>query len=222
MRIIRLLLTALAAITMALLTPAAPATADTSRSFPGCPVLHEGDPSGTCVERLQHSLNAVNDGYDLDADGQFGSATRIAVLDFQGRNHLGADGIVGASTADELERQALQRASVDTPSPGPELTPSERCRLIGPGWIVLGEDRCVRDGVIPLGLDPLECAREEVALKQFEESLKIGYPIDVARQAAEDAVKKLSTVATVVSVFDCMFVDIDPETRQAYESVPMP
>ena len=83
------------------------AAADTGpRSFPGCPLLLEDRSTGDCVIRLQNDLNAVNEGYHLDPDGTFGADTRIAVLDFQGRNPPGADGNVGAVTADQLSRQA--------------------------------------------------------------------------------------------------------------------
>jgi peptidoglycan hydrolase-like protein with peptidoglycan-binding domain len=100
-----------------LLAGAGTAVAAPSGSFPGCPVLSEGNSSGPCVERLQVDLNTVNSGYHLTQDGVFGVGTRIAVLDFQGRNHLGADGIVGASTADELTRQSQAEGAVPTPSP---------------------------------------------------------------------------------------------------------
>ena len=62
------------------------------------------------------SLNASApgpEGYDLTPDGKFGRLTRIAVLDFQGRNHLPADGNVGPVTANAL----LDQTSVGTPSP---------------------------------------------------------------------------------------------------------
>jgi peptidoglycan hydrolase-like protein with peptidoglycan-binding domain len=99
------------------------------RGFPGCPKLSEGDESD-CVKQLQHALNTVNSAYNLKEDRKFGPDTRIAVLDFQGRNHLGADGIVGATTADELARQAQQNASVaaprSTPIPQNDTPPSAK------------------------------------------------------------------------------------------------
>lgn len=78
-----------------------------SGSFVGCPLLLEGQESD-CVFILQHYLNAVDDSYDpgesydVPEDGYFGPATRIAVLDFQGRNDLPADGNVGPETAERL------------------------------------------------------------------------------------------------------------------------
>jgi peptidoglycan hydrolase-like protein with peptidoglycan-binding domain len=98
----------LVASTLAILVytgPAAAANDDANvRSFPGCPLLIERF-SGDCVVQLHRALNSVNSAYGLTEDGKFGPMTRIAVLDFQGRNHLGADGNVGGITADELLRQ---------------------------------------------------------------------------------------------------------------------
>jgi peptidoglycan hydrolase-like protein with peptidoglycan-binding domain len=80
-----------------------------------------------CVMELQKDLNAVNDGYHLDPDGEFGADTRIAVLDFQGRNHLGADGNVGAATADELSRQAaIAGGKQEQPAPPVDPQPERR------------------------------------------------------------------------------------------------
>ena len=75
-----------------------------SRSYQGCPLLIEAEATNpqNCVQRLQNDLNRDNPGYNLDPDGKFGRLTRIAVLDFQGRHHLPADGNVGGITADAL------------------------------------------------------------------------------------------------------------------------
>ena len=62
------------------------------------PQLSRGD-KGDKVRVLQELLRGK--GYDLGtygADGDFGGATRSAVVAFQVRNHLGADGIVGKNT----------------------------------------------------------------------------------------------------------------------------
>jgi hypothetical protein len=69
-------------------------------SFSGCPVLREGvENDDLCVTTLQEYLQQENPAHNLPATGFFGAQTRIAVLDFQGRNGLGADGIVGRETA---------------------------------------------------------------------------------------------------------------------------
>lgn len=52
--------------------------------------------SGSDVKKLQEMLN--NNGYSLDVDGQFGSKTQSAVQDYQKKNGLDVDGIVGTNT----------------------------------------------------------------------------------------------------------------------------
>lgn len=69
------------------------------------PQLSKGD-KGDKVRVLQELLRGK--GYDLGAystDGDFGGATRSAVVAFQVRNHLGADGIVGKNTWRKLLRE---------------------------------------------------------------------------------------------------------------------
>jgi peptidoglycan hydrolase-like protein with peptidoglycan-binding domain len=96
------------------------AFADTGSSLPGCPQLDEGDVD-PCVARLQMMLNKVRPEYSLPGTTTFGEKTRIALLDFQGRNLLGADGRFGTTTAYELQRQydAAQRGAVGSPQPKP-------------------------------------------------------------------------------------------------------
>ena len=52
--------------------------------------------SGEEVKKLQRELNKK--GYKLDVDGQFGSKTQSAVKDYQKKNNLAVDGIVGNNT----------------------------------------------------------------------------------------------------------------------------
>lgn len=69
------------------------------------PQLSKGD-KGDKVRVLQELLRGK--GYDLGtygADGDFGGATRGAVMAFQVRNHLSADGIVGRNTWSKLLRE---------------------------------------------------------------------------------------------------------------------
>lgn len=51
---------------------------------------------GSDVTELQKLLN--NNGYNLDVDGNFGSKTQAAVKDYQQKNGLAVDGIVGTNT----------------------------------------------------------------------------------------------------------------------------
>ena len=52
--------------------------------------------SGEEVKKLQTELN--KHGYNLEVDGQFGSKTQSAVKDYQKKNNLSVDGIVGENT----------------------------------------------------------------------------------------------------------------------------
>ena len=52
--------------------------------------------SGEMVKQLQTKLNSK--GYKLVADGDFGNKTLEAVKDFQSKNKLAVDGIVGVKT----------------------------------------------------------------------------------------------------------------------------
>ena len=52
--------------------------------------------SGNDVKTLQELLN--QNGYNLDVDGQFGQKTQAAVKDYQTKNKLTVDGIVGTNT----------------------------------------------------------------------------------------------------------------------------
>ena len=52
--------------------------------------------SGDDVKTLQELLN--QNGYSLDVDGRFGPKTRAAVEDYQTKNNLKVDGIVGTNT----------------------------------------------------------------------------------------------------------------------------
>lgn len=60
------------------------------------PTLRRGN-QGEAVEELQALLNAKF-GFSLEIDGNFGSATETAVKEFQKKNGLTADGIVGKKT----------------------------------------------------------------------------------------------------------------------------
>jgi peptidoglycan hydrolase-like protein with peptidoglycan-binding domain len=68
------------------------------------PTLHHGD-RGRSVERLQHGLH-------IGADGVFGRGTVRAVKRFQRRHGLHADGVVGAATWRMLRRSLHRRHSV--------------------------------------------------------------------------------------------------------------
>jgi peptidoglycan hydrolase-like protein with peptidoglycan-binding domain len=57
--------------------------------------VRRGD-TGAGVEQIQTALKAA--GYDIGVDGVFGQITDRAVRDYQGKNGLAVDGIVGPNT----------------------------------------------------------------------------------------------------------------------------
>ena len=61
--------------------------------------LELGD-TGEAVKLLQNKL--ISKGYKLIADGNFGNNTNKAIIDFQSKNGLVADGIVGTKTLEKL------------------------------------------------------------------------------------------------------------------------
>ena len=58
---------------------------------------------GKAVVELQQAL--VDQGYELDVDGDFGDATDAALRDFQASNELDVDGIAGPETWAMLEAE---------------------------------------------------------------------------------------------------------------------
>lgn len=184
---------------------------DMPSSLVDCPKLSEGDESG-CVQLLQIELDAINSGYNLQQDSKFGPATRIAVLDFQGRNHLGADGIVGPATESELQRQ-FDQVSVPTPTRGaPELTPMQVCEAIGgEGWIPDHDGGCDPDGAIPLGRAPWDCAQDALGKKVVEEFKKKwaeeGAEAAAKAGTAEGAKSLAKKLAAAGGIFKCILWD---------------
>jgi hypothetical protein len=90
-----------------------------------CPLLLENKSTGTCVALLQHALNKTGAPYNLPEGkqpgaGTFGAATRIAVLDFQGRNGLAADGNAGPQVIRALVAQVgdVRPPDITAPPPG--------------------------------------------------------------------------------------------------------
>jgi tetratricopeptide (TPR) repeat protein len=74
----------------------AEASAQPAFSLPEGEVLRLGE-RGEAVQQLQEALKRL--GYDLDTvDGRFGDSTRKAVMAFQTKNKLKADGLVGPKT----------------------------------------------------------------------------------------------------------------------------
>jgi peptidoglycan hydrolase-like protein with peptidoglycan-binding domain len=79
-------------------------------------VFKLGD-KGDTVKEIQQKLNKF--GYKLSVDGSFGAATKSAVLDFQKRNKINPDGMVGAETLAKLDK----KPTVETLYKPPATTP---------------------------------------------------------------------------------------------------
>ena len=79
--------------------------------------------SGSAVKTLQTKLNKV--GYALAVDGDFGEKTKTAVLSFQRKYGLVADGIVGPKTSAKLD------SVVAGLSPVPSSVPSKTPKWVG-------------------------------------------------------------------------------------------
>ena len=62
--------------------------------------VHQGD-TGAGVKQIQLAL--VAHGYKVGTDGQFGPQTKQAVVDFQKKNGLSPDGVVGPATWAKLQ-----------------------------------------------------------------------------------------------------------------------
>ncbi len=69
------------------------------------------------VRQLQEKLNKL--GYNLDVDGIFGGGCHNAVLDFQNKNGLGTDGIVGTGTWNAID--LVLKATTESASTATEL-----------------------------------------------------------------------------------------------------
>jgi predicted chitinase len=75
-------------------SPDNPGSGDEAPAYPGS-VLRQGS-RGANVRTMQQRLSDL--GYTLDVDGNFGPGTGRAVVAFQQKNNLGADGMVGPAT----------------------------------------------------------------------------------------------------------------------------
>ncbi len=85
------------------------------------PVIRSGA-TGESVVKLQTRLQELGY-YTGTVDGQFGPGTRSAVIAFQQRNNLQADGIVGPATTEVLYSGDALPAITPVPTPVPTPTP---------------------------------------------------------------------------------------------------
>lgn len=77
---------------------------------------------GSDVKSLQEMLNT--NGYKLDVDGIFGVKTQAAVKDYQKKNNLAVDGIVGTNTWGALTKVSPNAATTTNATTTAKKTPS--------------------------------------------------------------------------------------------------
>ncbi len=78
--------------------------------------------SGESVRELQEKLNSYGN-YGLQTDGVFGDKTLAAVQDYQKKNSLAVDGIVGTNTWGALNNASSGSTAAQAPAPAP--TPAQ-------------------------------------------------------------------------------------------------
>jgi peptidoglycan hydrolase-like protein with peptidoglycan-binding domain len=88
-------------------------------------VYRQGD-GGEGVRKLQEALN--KNGANLTVDGDFGQSTRAAVVAYQQKNGLGADGIAGEQTIAKLNQSLQQSPGTPSPQPQPQPDPGNSTR----------------------------------------------------------------------------------------------
>lgn len=127
--------------------PAAAAETGTSAETL-CTITLEYGESGNCVERLQRRLNelGLNCGNELGVDGAFGTATRMRVFAFQGRNRLDMTGVVGSVTRAKLADPDEGLAAVC------DSTVESQIRAVFPDSI---ENKAIRVARCESGLNPI-------------------------------------------------------------------
>lgn len=114
-------------------------------SVAGAAAFREGDQGNEIVE-IQAKLADM--GYDIAADGDFGPATLAAVKEFQKKNNLEIDGLIGPSTYRELMGRPMPEIKV---SRGNASTSTSR-RLVSNAMRHLGTGY-VFGGTSPSGFD---------------------------------------------------------------------
>ena len=96
---------------------------------------------GEDVKLLQTQLKKLGY-YDGISDGQFGESTRDAVIEFQLKKKVLADGVVGNQTNELIKAETLKQnnfVSTPTPEPASEDDPeTEKSSKSNNGWIRLG------------------------------------------------------------------------------------
>ncbi len=151
------------------------------------PLLLKNGSSGDEVRKIQVKLKEL--GYmSGEVDGQFGNATKNAVIWFQNQHGLDADGIVGKVTYDLLFSNTAKKA-VATPSPSPVPSPSPASSAADEDFLVLVNKKIpLPDNYTPVNLVPMD-----KALKASFIQLK--YKDTYANASAVSALEKMLQAA---------------------------
>ncbi len=88
-------------------------------------IYKKGD-KGDNIKTIQQKLNKF--GYDLYCDGEFGEKTYYAVIDFQHRNGIMADGAVGDQTLKKLELEPTSKTMYVKPSIDQNAVPASNMK----------------------------------------------------------------------------------------------
>lgn len=158
------------------------------RSFDGCPQLKEGITS-PCMLRLRYELVAFDNSYQIPFDQTYGPAMTAAVRNYQSRNQLDVDGVVGQMTADLLDFQA-----------GPKTV------CIAQGGYFQDDGTCGSDGVTPMGKSLWDCVQELAgkdiaeAIEQSDQSAKEAGEV-IPKGALREFMKKANAPA---EAFKCI------------------
>jgi len=102
--------------------------------------------SGSDVKLLQTSVNKK--GYKLTVDGFFGQSTVNAVKDYQNKNGLKADGVVGPATLSKLNAKVISPAKPITPTKPPLVTPPVTPPVVTPPVVVTPPDTTTSASVV--------------------------------------------------------------------------
>ncbi len=95
-----------------------PAAEEPASEQPKKPLVFKQGDEGEEIKQIQDKLNKF--GHKLVVDGIFGSSTYDAVLDFQMRNKISSDGIVGDVTLSALEKEPTAETIYKAPPPPPK------------------------------------------------------------------------------------------------------
>ncbi len=134
---------------------------------------------GSDVTELQKLLN--QNGYNLSVDGDFGSKTQAAVKDYQQKNGLAVDGIVGTNTWGALTKAqggsssaATPAAPAETKAPSFEYKPYAKSDAVAQAEALLQQHLAQRPGEYQ---SPWQSQLNDI-IKQIQNREKFSYDLN--------------------------------------------